>query len=130
MPSAEEYGWFIGNLTELPGAKINAKSLQVVQICAMVIGMLAMGLAVDLRAMVKILKRPWGVVIGLICQFLIMPLVGFAAVKTGFFGPYEVLVIMLYGTCPGGGVSNFFTYFLKLNVDLSGRVKISKYFVQ
>ena len=78
--------------------------------------------AVDLQAMVRILKRPWGIAIGLLCQFLIMPLVGLAAVKTGFFGSYEILVIMLYGTCPGGGVSNFFTYFLKLNVDLSGKV--------
>ena len=106
----------------MPGAKIDRKSLQIVQICAMVIGMLAMGLAVDLRTMVKILKRPWGVLIGLICQFLIMPMVGFAAVKTGLFGPYEVLIIMLYGTCPGGGVSNFFAYFLRLNIDLSGKI--------
>ena len=86
----------------------------------MVLGMLAMGLAVDLPAMVRILKRPWGVIIGLICQFVIMPVVAVIAIKTGLFGPYETLVIILYGTCPGGGVSNFFTYFLQLNVDLSG----------
>ena len=110
----------MGNLTALPGVKIDTKVLQVIQICAMVLGMLAMGLAVDLTAMVRVIKRPWGVMIGLLCQFLIMPLVGLAAVKTGLFGSYEVLVVMLYGTCPGGGVSNFFTYFLKLNVDLSG----------
>ena len=137
VPTEEEYGWFLGNMTSIPGAKIDPKALQVIQIVAMVIGMLAMGLgkgflsskllkmkikAVDLQAMVRILKRPWGIAIGLLCQFLIMPLVGLAAVKTGFFGSYEILVIMLYGTCPGGGVSNFFTYFLKLNVDLSGKV--------
>ena len=28
---------------------------------------------------------------------------------------------MLYGTCPGGGISNFFTYYLRLNIDLSGK---------
>ena len=91
----------------------------------MVIGMLAMGLAVDLKAMLRVLKRPSGIAIGLICQFLIMPVVGLVAVKTGFFGPYEALMVILYGTCPGGGVSNFFTYFLRLNVDLSGNVSLT-----
>merc|ERR1711953_1450717 len=81
--------------------------------------MFAMGLTVDLKKMLKILKRPWGVLIGLLCQFLIMPCIALVAIKTGIFGPYETLIVMLYGTCPGGGISNFFTYYLRLNIDLS-----------
>ena len=59
--------------------------------------------------------------IGLLCQFLIMPCIALVAIKTGIFGPYETLIVMLYGTCPGGGISNFFTYYLRLNIDLSGK---------
>ena len=44
VPTEEEYGWFLGNMTSMPGAKIDPKALQVMQIVAMVIGMLAMGL--------------------------------------------------------------------------------------
>jgi len=51
-----------------------------------------------------------------------MPCIALIAIKTGLFGEYETLIIMLYGTCPGGGVSNLFTYYLRLNVDLSGNI--------
>ena len=50
-----------------------------------------------------------------------MPCIALVAIKTGIFGPYETLIVMLYGTCPGGGISNFFTYYLRLNIDLSGK---------
>ena len=66
-----------------------------------------------------------GVLIGLLCQFLIMPCIALVAIKTGIFGPYETLIVMLYGTCPGGGISNFFTYYLRLNIDLSGKSELS-----
>ena len=48
VPTEEEYGWFLGNMTSIPGAKIDPKALQVIQIVAMVIGMLAMGLGKDI----------------------------------------------------------------------------------
>ena len=35
---------------------------------------------------------------------------------------------MLYGTCPGGGMSNLYTYYLRLNVDLSGMLLIKPLF--
>ena len=50
-----------------------------------------------------------------------MPCIALVAIKTGIFGPYETLIVILYGTCPGGGISNFFTYYLRLNIDLSGK---------
>lgn len=54
-----------------------------------------------------------------------MPCIALVAIKTGIFGPYETLIVMLYGTCPGGGISNFFTYYLRLNIDLSGKSGLS-----
>ena len=54
-----------------------------------------------------------------------MPCIALVAIKTGIFGPYETLIVMLYGTCPGGGISNFFTYYLRLNIDLSGKFELS-----
>jgi len=61
VPEPLEYQWFVGNLTaaDLPGKDISPRGLQITQIVAMCVGMFAMGLTVDLKKMLKILKRPW-----------------------------------------------------------------------
>ena len=61
VPEPLEYKWFVGNLTatDLPGKDISPKGLQITQIVAMCVGMFAMGLTVDLKKMLQILKRPW-----------------------------------------------------------------------
>ena len=61
VPEPLEYQWFVGNLTaaDLPGKDISPRGLQITQIVAMCVGMFAMGLTVDLKKMLQILKRPW-----------------------------------------------------------------------
>lgn len=72
------------------------------------------------------LRKPWGLVIGWVTQFGIMPLVAFLLV---FFvllpfseGPgvaFIALGALIMGSVPAGTTSNLFTYFSKGNLALS-----------
>jgi len=72
------------------------------------------------------LRRPWGLVIGWITQFGIMPLTAYllvVAVLLPFSQGPEVLFIalgaLIMGSVPAGTTSNLFTYFSKGNLALS-----------
>ncbi len=72
------------------------------------------------------LRRPWGLAVGWVAQFGIMPLTAFVlivAVLIPFSPPEGVLFIalgaLIMGAVPAGTTSNLFTYFSKGNVALS-----------
>lgn len=72
------------------------------------------------------LRRPWGLVIGWVAQFGIMPLTAYVlivAVLIPFSPPEGVLFIalgaLIMGSVPAGTTSNLFTYFSKGNLALS-----------
>lgn len=72
------------------------------------------------------IKRPWGLVIGWVTQFGIMPLVAYLlvlAVLLPFSQGPEVAFIalgaLIMGSVPAGTTSNLFTYFSKGNLALS-----------
>ena len=72
------------------------------------------------------LRRPWGLVIGWVTQFGIMPLTSYLLVVTvllQFAPPEGVLFIalgaLIMGSVPAGTTSNLFTYFSKGNLALS-----------
>jgi len=79
-----------------------------------------MGTTLDLTIIKGILKRPIGPVLGLFCQYIIMPLVGFGLSQVAFKdAPFKALGMFLAGTAPGGGQSNVWTHLLGGNLDLS-----------
>ncbi|TQO18500.1 BASS family bile acid:Na+ symporter [Rhodoglobus vestalii] len=71
------------------------------------------------------IRRPWGLVIGWLTQFGIMPLLAYVLVITLLFQlPREyaapvALGALLMGCVPAGTTSNIFTYFSKGNLALS-----------
>lgn len=72
------------------------------------------------------LKRPYGLIIGWVTQFGIMPLTVYLLVVTVLFQfspPGEVIYIalgaLIMGSVPAGTTSNLFTYFSKGNLALS-----------
>ena len=72
------------------------------------------------------LRRPWGLVIGWVTQFGIMPLVAYILIVTVLFPfspPGEMVWIalgaLIMGSVPAGTTSNLFTYFSKGNLALS-----------
>ena len=72
------------------------------------------------------LRRPWGLVIGWVTQFGIMPFVAYVLIVTLLF-PFSVgeniafiaLGALIMGSVPAGTTSNLFTYFSKGNLALS-----------
>lgn len=72
------------------------------------------------------LRRPWGLIIGWVTQFGIMPLTAYLLVVTVLLpfttGPevaFIALGALIMGAVPAGTTSNLFTYFSKGNLALS-----------
>lgn len=81
--------------------------------------MFGMGLTLSANDFKEVLKRPKDVMIGVVGQFLIMPLLAFALAK-GLQLPPEIAVgVILVGCCPGGTSSNVMTFLSKGDVALS-----------
>ncbi|KGQ48639.1 sodium transporter [Gallibacterium anatis 10672-6] len=81
--------------------------------------MFGMGITLTGNDFSEVVKHPKAVVIGVVSQFVIMPLIAFALAK-GFNLPADLAVgIILVGACPGGTSSNVMTYLAKGNTALS-----------
>jgi BASS family bile acid:Na+ symporter len=81
--------------------------------------MFGMGTQMSLRDMAGVARMPWGVVVGITCQFTIMPLVGYALTKL-FSLPGEIAAgIVLVGSCSSGLASNVMVYLARGNLALS-----------
>lgn len=72
------------------------------------------------------LRRPWGLIIGWVTQFGIMPFVAYILIVTVLFPfspPGEMVWValgaLIMGSVPAGTTSNLFTYFSKGNLALS-----------
>jgi BASS family bile acid:Na+ symporter len=81
--------------------------------------MFGMGTELSLKAFAQILAMPRGVIVGIVCHFTIMPLVGFAIAHLFNFPPEIAAGIILIGCCPSGLASNVMCYLAKGNLALS-----------
>ncbi|WP_269929249.1 bile acid:sodium symporter family protein [Kocuria massiliensis] len=81
--------------------------------------MFGMGLTLTWPDFGMVARRPIPVVIGVIAQFVIMPLLGFL-ISWALHLPSELAVgVILVGCCPGGTASNVVSYLAKGDVALS-----------
>ncbi|XP_071340579.1 ileal sodium/bile acid cotransporter [Trachinotus anak] len=81
--------------------------------------MFSMGCTVDAQKLLGHIRRPWGIVIGFLCQFGIMPFTAFALSLAFGVLPVQAIVIIIMGCCPGGSGSNIICYWLDGDMDLS-----------
>jgi len=81
--------------------------------------MFGMGTQMSLRDFAGVAKSPRGVLIGILCHFTVMPLVGLALVRTFHFEPEIAAGIILIGSCSSGLASNVMAYIAKSNLPLS-----------
>ncbi len=81
--------------------------------------MFGMGTQMSIKDFVGIKKSGRGVLVGLLCQFTIMPVVGFLIAKTFAFEPEIAAGIVLIGSCSSGLASNVMTYIAKGDLVLS-----------
>jgi BASS family bile acid:Na+ symporter len=81
--------------------------------------MFGMGSQMSYRDFAGVVKMPKGVLLGLTCQFTIMPIVGFT-IATAFGFPPEIAAgIILIGSSPSGLASNVMSFIAKANLALS-----------
>lgn len=81
--------------------------------------MFGMGTTMGLKDFKGVIEMPKGILIGLICQFTVMPLVG-VGLAYSFVLPSEIAAgIILIGSCPGGLASNVMAYLARANIALS-----------
>ena len=81
--------------------------------------MIAMGLATDMSILAETVKHPALTVIGVLAQYISMPLTGIILIYSMKMAPLEALATYLFALSPGGGTSNMMAYYLDLNLELS-----------
>ncbi len=81
--------------------------------------MFGMGTSMSIKDFVQIGKMPKGVLIGLVCQFSIMPLIGFGLATASGLPPEIAAGIILVGCSPSGLASNVMAYISGANLALS-----------
>ncbi len=79
------------------------------------------GVALDLRIIdfVRLTKVPKPAIVGVLSQFLVLPLLTFLLVLVIEPRPSIAMGMMIVAACPGGNVSNFMTSLARGNVALS-----------
>ncbi|XP_023234767.1 solute carrier family 10 member 6-like [Centruroides sculpturatus] len=95
----------------------NARNI--LPIFTVIITMIAIGADVSWNQIYTGIRKPIGPAIGLFCQFIIMPLIGFLYNIIFQFESSVAAGLLIISCCPGGTVSNMFTYYLDGDVSLS-----------
>ena len=81
--------------------------------------MFGVGSTMGLQDFKGVVTMPRPVVIGIVCQFTIMPLLGYGITRVFGFPPEIAAGIILVGSVPSGLASNVMSYIANANVALS-----------
>lgn len=81
--------------------------------------MFGMGTELSLKDFGNVVRMPKGIIVGVVCHYIIMPLVGFSLANLFNFPPEIAAGIILVGCCPSGLASNVMCYLAKGNLALS-----------
>ncbi|MEO5564584.1 MAG: bile acid:sodium symporter family protein [Chitinophagaceae bacterium] len=99
--------------------KIGSMESSVLIIPLLQVIMFGMGTELSLKDFADVLRMPKGVIVGIVCHYTIMPLVGFAVAHLFNFPDEIAAGIILIGCCPSGLASNVMCYLAKANLALS-----------
>lgn len=81
--------------------------------------MFGMGLTLTIPDFKEIARRPWPILIGVVAQFVIMPLAAVFVAKVLGLNPMLAVGLLMLGSVPGGTSSNVITYLARGDVALS-----------
>ncbi|KAM8971161.1 solute carrier family 10 member 6 isoform X1 [Sarcophilus harrisii] len=85
----------------------------------MILVMFSLGCTVDIKKLWSHIRRPWGIVVGLLCQYGLMPLIAYLLVISFSLPPIQAVAVLILGCSPGGTISNLLTYWADGDIDLS-----------
>jgi len=80
--------------------------------------MLGLGCTVDVSALGEQVRRPVGVLLAIICQFVIMPLVAFLLALAFSLDDVAAMAVLICGCCPGGNLSNILSLLMHGDMNL------------
>lgn len=81
--------------------------------------MLGLGLSLTLADFRRVLVHPRAVIVGLVCQTLILPFVCFGIARAFALPPELAVGLMLLAASPGGATANLFSHLAKGDVALN-----------
>lgn len=81
--------------------------------------MFGMGAHMSLKDFSGVLKMPKGVLIGLLCHYSLMPIIGYSIAKLFGFPPEIAVGVILVATTPSGMASNVMVFLGKGNLALA-----------
>jgi bile acid:Na+ symporter, BASS family len=99
--------------------EVNGFQLKTLIVPLLQIIMFGMGTAMSLNDFAGVIKMPKAVLVGLICQFSIMPGIGFTLANVFDFPPEIAAGIILIGSAPSGLASNVMSFLANANLALS-----------
>ena len=108
MLTPQSFAWVMGK-----AAGISVLSL------LLGIVMFGMGMTMDVKDFVLVLKHPQDLVLGAFAQFIIMPALAYAISNFFNLDPALTVGVILVGTAPGGTASNVITFMAKGDLALS-----------
>jgi len=86
---------------------------------SLIIIMFGMGLSLTVKDFFQIFSRPKAILIGLVCQLIILPIVGFMLIRVFSLSPEIAIGIIIISACPGGPTSNLITHLANGDTALS-----------
>jgi bile acid:Na+ symporter, BASS family len=86
---------------------------------SLIIIMFGMGLSLTLGDFKRVFSFPKAICIGLLCQIILLPAIGYALAISLELSSTTAIGVMLLAACPGGPTSNMLTYLAKGDLALS-----------
>ncbi|XP_075422927.1 sodium/bile acid cotransporter 4 [Ascaphus truei] len=93
--------------------------LSVFVVVTLCITMLGLGCTVEVSQIGEHLRRPIGVLLALISQFVLMPMVAFLLALIFSLNEVAAIAVLLCGCCPGGNLSNIMSLLVNGDMNLS-----------
>ncbi|XP_048364714.1 solute carrier family 10 member 6 [Sphaerodactylus townsendi] len=85
----------------------------------MVLVVFSLGCTTEVKKLWDNIKRPWGITVGMISQFGLLPLVAYILAISLVPTTVQKVAILILGCSPGGSLSNLFTYWVDGDMNLS-----------
>ncbi|XP_042325601.1 sodium/bile acid cotransporter 4 [Sceloporus undulatus] len=116
-----------------PGSPLLGQALGALSGLGLGLAMLGLGCAVEPRGApgeqmllgLGLLRRPWGCLLALLCQFGLMPLLAFLLALLFCLDEVAAVALLLCGCCPGGNLSILMTLLVDGDMNLSIIMTIS-----
>ncbi|WP_194775833.1 bile acid:sodium symporter family protein [Pararhodonellum marinum] len=81
--------------------------------------MMGMGLSLTIYDFKRIFYQPKAILLGLVCQLILLPILGFALIKLFGLSGALAVGVMIIAACPGGATSNLISHLSKGDTALS-----------